>query len=134
VRQDLLGNNGNERDASGNIRFKDIGAFLKEISSNISRIAIRSISTDRTKYMIVIPANSTDAIFCYYLRSSVHAAMPEKPIDGWLLERTFTHVPLEVVIKDQKRIILTVSFGGRCCFPQVNRAICIHLNNLVFTK
>jgi 6-phosphofructokinase 1 len=28
--QDLLGNNGNERDASGNIRFKDIGAFLKE--------------------------------------------------------------------------------------------------------
>ena len=106
--QDLLGNNGNERDASGNIRFKDIGAFLKEnIQQYFKDRYPVNLKLIEPSYMIrSLPANPHDAIFCYYLADhAVHAAMAGKTdmmVGYW--NGHFTHVPLEVVIKDQKRI------------------------------
>ena len=106
--QDLLGHNDNERDASGNIRFKDIGAFLKEnIQQYFKDRYPVNLKLIEPSYMIrSLPANPHDAIFCYYLADhAVHAAMAGKTdmmVGYW--NGHFTHVPLEVVIKDQKRI------------------------------
>ena len=106
--QDLLGNNGEERDASGNIRFKDIGFFLKEnIQKYFKDRYPVNIKLIEPSYMIrSLPANPHDAIFCYYLADhAVHAAMAGKTdmmVGYW--NGHFTHVPLEVVNKNQKRI------------------------------
>ena len=106
--QDLLGNNGEERDASGNIRFKDIGFFLKEnIQKYFKDRYPVNIKLIEPSYMIrSLPANPHDAIFCYYLADhAVHAAMAGKTdmmVGYW--NGHFTHVPLEIVNKNQKRI------------------------------
>jgi 6-phosphofructokinase 1 len=106
--QDLMENNGDERDASGNIRFKDIGFFLKEnIQQYFKGRYPVNLKLIEPSYMIrSLPANPHDAIFCYYLADhAVHAAMAGKTdmmVGYW--NGHFTHVPLEVVIKDQKRI------------------------------
>ena len=106
--QDLLENNGDERDASGNVRFKDIGFFLKD---NIQQYFKDSYPVNlkliEPSYMIrSLPANPHDAIFCYYLADhAVHAAMAGKTdmmVGYW--NGHFTHVPLEVVNNNQKRI------------------------------
>ena len=106
--QDLLENNGDERDASGNVRFKDIGFFLKEnIQKYFKDRYPVNIKLIEPSYMIrSLPANPHDAIFCYYLADhAVHAAMAGKTdmmVGYW--NGHFTHVPLEIVNKNQKRI------------------------------
>ena len=106
--QDLLENNGDDRDASGNVRFKDIGFFLKEnIQQYFKDRYPVNLKLIEPSYMIrSLPANPHDAIFCYYLADhAVHAAMAGKTdmmVGYW--NGHFTHVPLEVVNKNQKRI------------------------------
>jgi 6-phosphofructokinase 1 len=106
--QDLLENNGDERDASGNVRFKDIGFFLKEnIQQYFKDRYPVNLKLIEPSYMIrSLPANPHDAIFCYYLADhAVHAAMAGKTdmmVGYW--NGHFTHVPLEVVNNNQKRI------------------------------
>ena len=58
-------------------------------------------------YMIrSLPANPHDAIFCYHLAdNAVHAMMSGKTdlmIGYW--NGHFTHVPLQAVVQEQKRI------------------------------
>ena len=118
--QDLLGNNGEERDASGNIRFKDIGFFLKEnIQKYFKDRYPVNIKLIEPSYMIrSLPANPHDAIFCYYLADhAVHAAMAGKTdmmVGYW--NGHFTHVPLEVVNKNQKRINPNSEFWRQVLF------------------
>ena len=118
--QDLLGNNGEERDASGNIRFKDIGFFLKDnIQKYFKDRYPVNIKLIEPSYMIrSLPANPHDAIFCYYLADhAVHAAMAGKTdmmVGYW--NGHFTHVPLEVVNKNQKRINPNSEFWRQVLF------------------
>ncbi len=106
--QDLMENKGDDRDASGNIRFKDIGFFLKDsIKKHFTGRYPVNIKLIEPSYLIrSLPANPHDSIFCYYLADhAVHAAMSGKTdmmIGYW--NGHFTHVPLDLVIKEKKRI------------------------------
>ena len=108
VGQDLMGNKGQERDASGNLRYKDIGIFLKkEIESYFRNKMPVNIKIIEPSYLIrSVPANPHDSIFCYHLAdNAVHAMMAGKTdmmIGYW--NGQFTHVPLEVVVRGKKRI------------------------------
>jgi len=106
--QNLMGKRKNEKDASGNVRFNDIGTFLKDeiIAYFKDRLPI-SLKFIEPSYMIrSLPANPHDSIFCYYLADhAVHAGMAGKTdmmVGYW--NGHFTHVPLGTVTKEKKRI------------------------------
>ena len=98
-----------ERDASGNIKLKDIGIYLKE--SIISFFAAKGISISikyiDPSYMIrSLPANANDRVFCNFLgRNAVHAGMAGKTnllIGHW--NNSFVHVPMKTVAGKRKQI------------------------------
>jgi 6-phosphofructokinase 1 len=98
-----------ERDASGNIKLKDIGLYLKEtISSYFAGKGIDvSIKYIDPSYMIrSLPANANDRVFCNFLgRNSVHAGMAGKTamlIGHW--NNHFVHVPMKVIADQRKKI------------------------------
>ena len=98
-----------DKDASGNIKFKDIGLYLKDrISSHFKSINFpHTIKYIDPSYIIrAMPANPNDSIFCEDLgRNAVHAAMAGKTgiiIGRW--NRVFTHVPIKTVVSVRKRI------------------------------
>lgn len=106
--QDLIGNDCTDRDASGNIRFKDIANYLKDqIGQHFKDKLPVTLKLIEPSYLIrSLPANPHDAIFCYYLAdNAVHAAMAGKTdmmVGYW--NGHFTHVALEAVIREKKRI------------------------------
>jgi 6-phosphofructokinase 1 len=98
-----------ERDASGNIKLKDIGVFLKEaLTSHFKTRGINiSIKYIDPSYMIrSLPANTNDRVFCNFLgRNAVHAGMAGKTdllIGYW--NSCFVHVPLVTVAGKRKKI------------------------------
>ena len=98
-----------ERDASGNIKLKDIGLYLKEkISSYFAAKNIEiSIKYIDPSYMIrSLPANANDRVFCNFLgRNSVHAGMAGKTamlIGHW--NNHFVHVPMKVIAGHRKKV------------------------------
>ncbi len=105
--QHLLAVGGDEFDASGNIKLKDIGLFLRErIESYLKAedvpFALRYI--DPSYLVRSVPARSEDAILCdYFARNAVHAAMAGKTglVIG-LQHDIFTHVPIELLSKHKK--------------------------------
>ena len=97
------------RDASGNIKLKDIGIYLKEtISSYFAGKGIDvSIKYIDPSYMIrSLPANANDRVFCNFLgRNSVHAGMAGKTsmlIGHW--NNQFVHVPMKVIADKRKKV------------------------------
>ncbi len=98
-----------ERDASGNIKLKDIGGYLKEaiksyFDANGIDISIKYIDPS---YMIrSLPANANDRVFCNFLgRNSVHAGMAGKTnllIGHW--NNNFVHVPMKTVAGQRKQM------------------------------
>jgi 6-phosphofructokinase 1 len=107
--QDLLENAPAERDASGNIKLKDIGPFLRErieacFKSHKIPIVMRYF--DPGYFIRSSPANAEDSIVCdLFARSAAHAAMAGKTglIIGFLHER-FIHVPIALLATQKKRI------------------------------
>ncbi len=107
--QDLLETDGAQRDASGNVKLKDIGVFLRgEIERHFKAvglpIAIRYF--DPSYQVRSRPANCEDSLLCdLYARNAVHAAMAGKTgvVIGFLHER-FIHVPIELLASQQKRL------------------------------
>jgi 6-phosphofructokinase 1 len=107
--QNLLENQGEERDASGNVKLRDIGLFLREKielyfrSENIPMV-MRYL--DPSYIIRSVPADAEDAILCdQYARNAVHAAMAGKTglVIG-LLHDHFIHVPVEMLANQQKRV------------------------------
>ena len=107
--QDLLENKGAERDASGNVKLRDIGPFLREKIESYFRaekipVVMRYLEPS---YIIrSVPADAEDAILCdQYARHAVHAAMAGKTglVIG-LLHDHFIHVPIEMLAKQEKRV------------------------------
>jgi len=107
--QDLMGGVGEERDESGNLRYKDIGAFLRDrIAEHFhSRGVPINLKYFDPSYIIrSIPANGDDSLLCNGLaRHAVHAAMAGKTdVLIGLMHDVFIHVPIPLVIRGRKRI------------------------------
>jgi 6-phosphofructokinase 1 len=107
--QHLLDADRGERDASGNIKLKDIGPVLCEAIKSYFKtegitVVIRYF--DPSYQIRSRPANSEDALLCdLYARHAVHAAMAGKTgvVIGFLHER-FIHVPIELLATHTKRL------------------------------
>lgn len=99
-----------ERDASGNVKLKDIGLFLKDkITSYFGEKNIEiSLKYIDPSYMIrSLPANANDSVFCGFLgRDAVHAGMAGKTkmlVSNW--NNHFVHVPMSLSAGKRKRIM-----------------------------
>ncbi len=114
--QDLVARSG-DRDASGNIRFEDIGIFLRDKIKNYfkesgMKVALRYIDPS---YMIrSLPANPRDSAFCLLLgHNAVHAGMAGRTnmvVGNWKGE--FTHVPIALAVSKRKQIDPDGRFWG----------------------
>jgi 6-phosphofructokinase 1 len=108
--QDLLENGGGgERDASGNVRLKDVGVFLRDaIAAHCEGRGIEvNIKYIDPSYTIrSLPANSMDAEFCLILgQHAVHAGMAGRTdmvVGEW--NQRFTHVPIGLAVGERKRL------------------------------
>jgi 6-phosphofructokinase 1 len=98
-----------ERDASGNIKYGDIGTFLRDaIKEYFKRAGIEiSIKYIDPGYTIrSVPANPHDSAFCLLLgHSAVHAGMSGRTnmvVGFW--NHQFTHVPIALAASRRKKI------------------------------
>jgi len=107
--QDLLQASAADCDASGNVKLKDIGLFLRERIETYFRaqgIPVVMRYFDPSYQVRSRPANCEDAILCdLFARNAVHAAMAGKTglVIGFLHER-FIHVPIELLASHVKRL------------------------------
>ena len=107
--QDLVAAGLTEHDASGNVKLKDIGLFLREkIQAYFKAEGIPAVIRyfDPSYQVRSRPANAEDALLCdLYARHAVHAAMAGKTgvVIGFLHER-FIHVPIELLTSRIKRL------------------------------
>jgi 6-phosphofructokinase 1 len=108
--QDLLAADAsNARDASGNVKLKDIGPFLCEkIETFLKGVGIPVVMRyfDPSYQVRSVAANCEDALLCdLFARHAVHAAMAGKTgvVIGFLHER-FIHVPIELLASHTKRL------------------------------
>ncbi len=98
-----------ERDASGNIRFGDIGLFLMDQIKNYfneAGIEVNLKYIDPSYTIRSMPANPKDSAFCLLLgHNAVHAAMTGRTnmlVGNW--KGAFTHVPIELAVSKRKQI------------------------------
>jgi len=106
--QNLIQETG-ERDASGNIRFGDIGLFLKERINRYFKeegIEVNLKYIDPSYTIRSLPANPRDSAFCLQLgHNAVHAGMTGRTnmlVGYW--RGAFTHVPIRMAVSSRKRI------------------------------
>lgn len=107
--QDLFSHLPETRDASGNVKLRDIGPLLRgaiEDFFHAQGIPIVMRYFDPSYIIRSVTADSEDAILCdLYARHAVHAAMAGKTgmIIGNLHDK-FIHVPIDLVVKEKKRL------------------------------
>ena len=106
--QDLIQASG-ERDASGNIRFGDIGVFLKDrIGDYFQKLGMDATLKyiDPSYTIRGVPANPHDSAFCLLLgQNAVHAGMAGRTnlvVGFWM--GTFTHVPIPLAVSQRKKV------------------------------
>lgn len=98
-----------ERDASGNVRLKDIGIFLRDgmqryFGDRNMEVTIKYI--DPSYIIRGIPANSVDSEYCLLLgQHAVHAGMAGRTdmvVGYW--NQHFTHMPIDLVVASRKQL------------------------------
>jgi 6-phosphofructokinase 1 len=107
--QDLFAGTPQEFDASGNVKFNDIGVMLRDritrhFSSGWNAATVKYI--DPSYIIRSASASADDSILCSRLgQNAVHAALSgrTKMIVG-LWNNIFTHVPMTLVISRRKRL------------------------------
>ncbi len=106
--QELLEKTGG-KDASGNVKYGDIGIFLKErIVSHFreKQIEVNLKYIDPSYTIRSLPANARDAAFCLVLgQNAVHAAMTGRTgmiVSNW--KGSFTHVPIPLATERRRKI------------------------------
>jgi 6-phosphofructokinase 1 len=106
--QDLMPRT-DEKDASGNARYGDIGIFLRDaIKDHFRRAGVQiNLKYIDPSYTIrSIPANPHDAGYCLLLgHSAVHAGMTGRTdmvVGFW--NHQFTHVPITLAVSRRKQI------------------------------
>ena len=107
--QDLFEDQRSERDASGNVRYNDIGLHLKDAINRHfceQRISIDLKYIDPSYILRSAPANCFDGLLCDQLaRRAVHAAMAGRTdvmIGYW--NRAFIHVPIPMATEAKKQL------------------------------
>ena len=97
------------KDASGNVKLKDIGLFLKEaIRQHFDQKGLETtIKYIDPSYIIrSVPANAVDSEYCLALgQHAVHAGMSGRTdmmVGYW--NQYFTHVPITMAIQKRKQI------------------------------
>jgi 6-phosphofructokinase 1 len=100
---------GEERDASGNVRHRDIGVFLRDAITRRFRESGMPISLkyiDPSYAIRSVPATPHDSAFCLLLgHNAVHAGMSGRTdmvVGFW--NHQFTHVPIPLAVSARKRI------------------------------
>ncbi len=107
--QDLLQNPGDVRDASGNVKLEDIGAFLRgriETHCRATGVPATIRYFDPSYSIRSVPADAEDAILSdQFARHAVHAGMAGKTglVIG-LVHGQFVHVPIDLVTSRTKRL------------------------------
>jgi 6-phosphofructokinase 1 len=98
-----------DRDASGNVRFEDIGLFLKDqITGYFKKVGMEiNLKYIDPSYTIrSMPANARDSAFCLLLgHNAVHAGMAGRTdmlVGFW--NHTFTHLPTSLAVSERKKI------------------------------
>jgi 6-phosphofructokinase 1 len=106
--QDLMAKTA-ERDASGNIKFGDIGIFLRDaIKDHFKRIGMElNLKYIDPSYMIrSVSSNPHDSVLCLLMgHSAVHAGMSGRTnmvISFW--NHQLTHVPISLAASQRKKI------------------------------
>jgi 6-phosphofructokinase 1 len=106
--QEIAGQSG-ERDASGNIKYGDIGVVLRDrIKANFKQAGVPiSLKYIDPSYSIrSVPATPHDAAFCLLLgQHAVHAGMSGRTnmvVSFW--NHRFTHVPIALATRARKKI------------------------------
>ena len=106
--QDLAGPSG-ERDASGNVKYGDIGVLLCDrIRAHFRQagVAVSLKYIDPSYSIRSVPANPHDAAFCLLLgQQAVHAGMSGRTsmvVSFW--NQRFTHVPIALAVSARKKI------------------------------
>jgi len=108
--QNFLEGMDDKRDASGNIKLKDIGLFLKNKITNYFKKKNIDISLkyiDPSYIIRSLPANANDSVFCGFLgRDAVHAAMAGKTkliISHW--NNSFVYIPMALSAGKRKQVL-----------------------------
>jgi 6-phosphofructokinase 1 len=107
--QDLFESSGQNKDVSGNVKYKDIGIYLRnKISEEFENKGFSySIKYIDPSYIIrSAPANANDSKFCNLLaQNAVHAALSGKTdfVVGFWNDQ-FTLMPIEMVVAKRKKI------------------------------
>ena len=109
VGQEFLATAGTERDASGNVKLKDIGLFLHQKIEewfNARNIAFVMRYFDPSYIVRSSPANAEDSVLCdSFARNAAHAAMAGRTgVVIGLLHDCFIHVPIDLLATQQKRV------------------------------
>lgn len=106
--QDLMDEN-REHDASGNLRFSDIGTFLRDKINEYAkgtRMEVTLKYIDPSYMIRSTAADAHDSAFCQLLgHNAVHAGMSGRTnmlVGNW--QSQFTHVPISVAVSERKRI------------------------------
>ena len=106
--QDLMETKG-ERDASGNIRYGDIGIFLRDaINGHFKKtgMEINLKYIDPSYTIRSVPANPHDSALCLLFgQNAVHAGMAGRTgiiIGFW--NQHLTHVPISLAVSERKKI------------------------------
>jgi 6-phosphofructokinase 1 len=100
-----------DKDASGNIRYGDIGLFLKDeiiIYFKANNIELNLKYIDPSYMIRSLPANARDSALCLLFgHSAVHAGMAGRTdmVVGYWKNR-FTHVPIPLAVSSRKKIDL----------------------------
>lgn len=109
--QHLFGEDDAERDASGNVRFNDIGVFLRDrIKRHFSErnLDLNLKYIDPSYVIRSVPANAWDRILTDRMaRAAVHAAMAGKTdamMGFWNQE--IVHVPIAAAVSQEKQMSL----------------------------
>jgi 6-phosphofructokinase 1 len=107
--QDFFDCSGSNKDVSGNVKYQDIGIYLKDkISEEFKNMGFtHSIKYIDPSYIIrSAPANANDSKFCNLLaQNAVHAALAGKTdfVTGFW-NNQFTLMPIEMVVAKRKKI------------------------------
>ncbi|HYQ80703.1 MAG TPA: ATP-dependent 6-phosphofructokinase [Anaeromyxobacteraceae bacterium] len=106
--QDLVQGPGG-RDASGNVRYGDIGTFLRDAIKEHFRQAGKELNLkyiDPSYTIRSVPAGAHDSAFCLLLgQAAVHAGMSGRTgmvVSFW--NHQFTHVPVSMAVSHRRKI------------------------------
>jgi 6-phosphofructokinase 1 len=107
--QELIPKGQRGHDASGNIRFKDIGLFLKEKINEYFKIQKTQVNLkyiDPSYVIRAVEASAVDSVYCLRLgQNAVHAAMSgrTKMVVG-KRHNHYVHLPMTIMAKGRQQV------------------------------